>query len=79
MWHRRYGHLGFEGLRQLLVESLESVRKPLELVHTDVCRKINAKSLGGVECFLTFIDDKTRYTWLYLLKRKDEVFKHLLE
>ena len=35
--------------------------------------------IGGAECFLTIIDDKTRYTWVYLLKRKDEVFKHLLE
>ena len=48
----------------------------MDLVHTDVHRKINAKSHGGAEYFL---DDKTRYTWLYLLKRKDEVFKHLLE
>ena len=54
-------------------------REPLELiVHGDVCGKVNAKSFGGAEYFLTFIDDKTRYTWVYLL-RKDEVFKHLLE
>ena len=53
--------------------------KPLDLVHTDVCGKLNAKSLGGTEYFLTFTDDKTRFTWVYLLKRKDEVFQRFAE
>ena len=35
---------------------------------------MNAKSLSGAEYFLTFIDDKTHYTWVYILKHKDEVF-----
>ena len=33
----------------------------LGLVHSDVCGKMNAKSLSGAEYFLTFIDDKSRY------------------
>jgi transposase InsO family protein len=32
------------------------------------------KSLGGALYYLTFIDDYSRKTWLYLLKSKDEVF-----
>jgi transposase InsO family protein len=48
---------------------------PLELVHSDVCGKINTKSLGGGEYFLTFIDDQTRFVWVYILKCKSEVFK----
>ena len=48
--------------------------EPLDLVHSDVCGKMNARSLGGAEYFLTFIDDRTHYTWVYVLKRKDEVF-----
>ena len=51
----------------------------LALVHTDVCGKMNAKSLGGAEYFLTFIDDFTHYTWIYILKKKDEVFKCFVE
>ena len=36
---------------------------------------MNAHSLGGAEYFLTsFIDDRTQYTWIYVLKHKDEVF-----
>ena len=38
--------------------------EPLDLVHSDLCGKMNEKSLSGVEYFLSFIDDKTRYVWV---------------
>ena len=47
--------------------------KPLALVHSNLCGKMNAQSLGGAEYFLTFIDDSTHYTLVYVLKRKSEV------
>ena len=50
-------------------------KEPLDLVHSDVCGKVNAKSLGGAEYFLMFIDDFTHYTWVYVLKKKSDVFK----
>ena len=53
--------------------------EPLGLVHSDVCGKMNAQSLSGAEYFLTFIDDKTRFVWVYVLKRKDQVFERSLE
>ena len=54
-------------------------KESLGLVHSDVCEKMNAKSLGGAEYFLTFIDDFSHYTWVYVLKKKDEVFKYFQE
>ena len=48
--------------------------QPLGLVHSDLCGKINARSFGGAEYFLTFIDDCTHYTWVYMLKHKNKVF-----
>ena len=48
--------------------------QPLDLVHSDLCGKINARSLGWAEYFLTFIDDCTHFTWVYMLKHKSEVF-----
>jgi len=51
----------------------------LGLVHSDVCGKISTKSIGGAEYFLTFIDDKTRYVWVYTLKHKAEVFDRFVE
>ncbi len=54
-------------------------KEPLDLVHSDLCGKMNEKSLGGAEYFLSFIDDSTRYVWVYFLKSKDQVFEKFLE
>ncbi len=35
---------------------------------------MSKKSLGEAEYFVTFTDDKTRYTWNYTLKTKDQVW-----
>ena len=51
----------------------------LGLVHSDVCGKISTKFIGGAEYFLTFIDDKTRYVWVYTLKHKARVFDRFVE
>ena len=51
------------------------VREPLDLIHSDVCGKINEKSFGNAEYFVTFIDDATRHVWVYFLKGKHEVFE----
>ena len=40
---------------------------------------MNEKSLGGAEYFLSFIDDKTRYVWVYFLRTKGEVYEKFLE
>lgn len=46
----------------------------LELVYSDVCGPIEVESLGGNKYFVTFIDDATRRTWVYMMKHKSEVF-----
>jgi len=49
--------------------------KRLDLVHTDLCGPMDTLSLlFGKAYVLTFIDDCTRRSWVYLLKHKDEVF-----
>ena len=53
--------------------------EPLALVHSDVSDKMNSPLLGGAEYFLTFMDDYTHYTWVYVLKRKSEVFNRFLK
>ena len=98
LWHRQYGHLGYDGLRQFFVEQLvdgfnfDSQKKTsffeactegkhhsspfptgggtraehiLDLLHTDVCGKLNLEV--GAEYFVTFVDDKSQYVWLYVL------------
>ena len=51
----------------------------LELVYSDVCGKMNTKSIEGADYFFTFIDDKTHYVWVSPLKHKSEVFDRFLE
>jgi hypothetical protein len=44
----------------------------LELVHSDVWEATN-ESFGGNKYFVSFIDDKSRYTAVYFLNHKSEV------
>ncbi len=47
----------------------------MEIVHTDVCGPMKTTSHGGARYFLTFIDDFSRKTHVYLLKAKGETFE----
>ena len=51
--------------------------KILDLVHTDVCGPFPVESLGGSRYFLSFVDDYSRYAWIYPIKAKSEVFGRL--
>ena len=54
-------------------------KKPLELVHTDLCGPMRTQSIGGSCYFLTFIDDYSRKIWVYFLKQKFETFAKFKE
>ena len=47
----------------------------LEIVHTDVCGPMSEPSIGKARYFVTFIDDKTRKTFVYFLKQKSDAFE----
>eukprot|EP00795_Rhopilema_esculentum_P014459 gene14460-biopygen4243 len=51
----------------------------LEIVHSDVCGPMQTTSLGGHRYFITFIDDKSRFTAIYFVKNKDEVLQKFKE
>ena len=51
-------------------------RDVLELVHSDVCGPITPKSNGGNRYYLTFVDDFSRKSWVYLMREKKEVFRY---
>ncbi|XP_038704782.1 uncharacterized protein LOC120000736 [Tripterygium wilfordii] len=46
--------------------------KLFELVHSDVWGPV-LESFDGYKYFVTFVDDFSRFTWLYLLRSKSEV------
>ena len=47
---------------------------PFELVHTDVWGPCRTASTLGFQYFVTFIDDYSRCTWLFLMKNRAELF-----
>ena len=54
-------------------------KETLELVHTDLCGPMNVKAQGGNEYFISFIDDYTRYDYLYLIHHKSEALEKFRE
>ena len=46
---------------------------PFYLVHNDVWGPSPIPNVSGAHWFVTFIDDYTRVTWVFLLKHKSEV------
>ena len=106
LWHKRLGHLNFQGLKLLhqknMVQGLPKIeekeevcegcalgkhhrqpfpkgvawraKKPLELVHTDVCGPMRTPSHSQNMYFILFIDDFTRMTWVYFMRQRSEVF-----
>jgi hypothetical protein len=46
----------------------------LELMHSDICELNGIFTRGGNIYFITFIDDCSRYTYVYLMRSKDEAF-----
>ena len=47
---------------------MERATDLLEIIHTDVCGPINIEARDGYCYFLTFIDDLSRYGYIYLMK-----------
>ena len=49
--------------------------KILELIHSDLMGPLKPQTLQGKSYVLTFIDDCSRRSWIYLLKSKDETLE----
>ncbi|KAL5798657.1 hypothetical protein ACOSQ2_003477 [Xanthoceras sorbifolium] len=47
--------------------------KPFALIHSDVWGPSRVPNITGAKWFVTFIDDHTRVTWVFLMKEKSEV------
>ena len=51
----------------------------LELVHSNLADFKNTTSNGGKKWYITFVDDFSRYTKVYLLKSNNEVEEMFLK
>ena len=55
-------------------QSVDRNSNLLDLIHSDICELNEILTRGGNRYFIIFIDDFFRYTYVYLLKHKDEAF-----
>ena len=60
-------------------EKGEHVNGPLDLIHSDVCGPISTHAKGGFTYFITFINDHSRYGYLYIMKYKSKSFEKFME
>ena len=51
-----------------LFRSTKRITKPLELIYSDVCDLKFVQTRGEKKYFITFIDDCTRYCYVYLVR-----------
>ena len=59
--------------------TMERATDLLEIIHTDVCGPMNIEARGRYHYFLIFIDDLSRYEYIYLMKHKSEIFEKFKE
>jgi hypothetical protein len=46
---------------------------PFVIIHSDVWGPLPVKNITGTRWFVSFVDDHTRLTWLFIMKEKSEV------
>jgi hypothetical protein len=52
---------------------LDKAKNTFDVIHSDVHGPLALQSLGGKKYFVTFIDENSRYTWIYFLRYKSDV------
>ena len=56
-------------------QSVEKHTEPLDLIHSDLCDLKFVQTGGDNKYFITFVDDSTKYYYVYLLKSEDEAIE----
>ena len=49
---------------------------PDNIIQSDVWGPAQRPTISGCHYYVTFIDDHSRYTWIFPMKRKSEVLSH---
>ena len=62
--------------RHLFLKERNVSKGLLNVVHSDVWGPAQTATFGGCRYYVTFIDDFSRYTWIFPMRMKSEVFTH---
>ena len=63
--------------RNLTKEIFQRASAPLDLIHSDLMGPFPHPLIRKARFFLIFVDDFSRFTWIYFLREKSDVFQHL--
>ncbi|KAJ9556753.1 hypothetical protein OSB04_011367 [Centaurea solstitialis] len=87
LWHSRLGHVNFWSLQRMMNlnmlpkkskytshphKSVEKSNEVLGLIHTDLCDFKATPTRGGKNYYISFIDDCSKFCYIYLIHTKDE-------
>jgi transposase InsO family protein len=61
------------------IKTIMTTSRPLELLHLDLFGPSTYDTLGRSKYGLVIFDDYTRYTWVFLLKSKQETYKRFTD
>ena len=45
-----------------------------QLIHFDVWEKASVSTKGGAQYYVVFVDDFSRYCWIYLMRKRSEFY-----
>ncbi|GKD02517.1 putative ribonuclease H-like domain-containing protein, partial [Tanacetum coccineum] len=88
LWQRRLEHINFKNINKLVkkgkqhkasykTKHVNSIRKPLHMLHMDLFGPTNVKSLMKKSYCLVVTDDFSRFSWIFFLATKDETSRIL--
>jgi hypothetical protein len=55
-----------------------AVSQPLELIYSDVWGPASTLSTSGARYYISFLDDATKFLWLFPLKLKSDAYQTFL-
>ncbi|KAK1615929.1 hypothetical protein QYE76_021446 [Lolium multiflorum] len=76
--HMTGGRAGKQLKKRHPTKSIVTTSRPLELLHLDLFGPSHYDTLGGSKYGLVIVDDYSRYSWVFLLKSKDETHREFI-
>ena len=67
-------HIVVNRITKTLHKSVTRVAEPLELIHSNLCEFDDTLTKNSKRYVITFIDGRSNYTFIYLLKNKNDAF-----
>ncbi|KAK1651156.1 hypothetical protein QYE76_068961 [Lolium multiflorum] len=71
-------HPGKQLKKRHPIKSIVTTSRPLELLHLGLFGTSHYDTLGGSKYGLVIVDDYSRYSWVFLLKSKDETHREFI-